>query len=97
MQTVENKEKDQQVRYSRHYYDIYQMLNSSVVEEAISDLPLLQKVVAFKHKFYPQSWANYEGAKNGIFKKVTGLYRVESLQKDYAQMKEMIFGENPRV
>lgn len=89
------KEKDQQARYSRHYYDIFQMLNSPIVEEAMSDLKLLQEVVAFKHKFYPQSWANYEGAKKGIFKIVPEPYRVESLQKDYAQMREMIFGEYP--
>ncbi len=89
------KDKSQQSRYSRHYYDIYQMLRSDVVEEAMSDLPLLQKVVAFKHKFYPQSWANYEGAKEGIFKILPEPYRVESLQRDYAQMKEMIFGEYP--
>jgi hypothetical protein len=71
------------------------MLRSNVLEEAMSDLALLQEVVAFKHKFYPQSWANYEGAKAGVFKIVPETYRVESLLRDYAQMKEMIFGEYP--
>jgi predicted nucleotidyltransferase component of viral defense system len=89
------KDKSQQSRYSRHYYDVYQMLRSNVLEEAMSDLALLQEVVAFKHKFYPQSWANYEGAKAGVFKIVPETYRVESLLRDYAQMKEMIFGEYP--
>jgi predicted nucleotidyltransferase component of viral defense system len=89
------KDKNQQSRYSRHYYDVYQMLRSKVLEEAMFDLALLQEVVAFKHKFYPQSWANYEGAKAVFFKLVPEPYWAESLQRDYAQMKEMIFGEYP--
>jgi Nucleotidyl transferase AbiEii toxin, Type IV TA system len=89
------EDKGQPVRYSRHYYDIYQMLNSEVVEEAMADLPLLAEVVAFKHKFYPQGWANYEGAKVGTFRLIPEQFRIDSLRADYAQMKEMIFGDYP--
>ena len=35
-------------RYSRHYYDVYQMGNSPVKENALHDIALLQKVVDFK-------------------------------------------------
>lgn len=89
------EDRGQPARYSRHYYDIYQMLNSYVVEQAMADLPLLQDVVTFKHKFYPQGWANYEGAKAGVFKLIPEAFRIKTLRADYAQMQEMIFGEYP--
>lgn len=87
--------KNQPARYSRHYYDLYQMINSSVVEEAMADLALLDEVVEFKAKFYPQNWANYQGAKNGEYQLIPERFRVDLLVKDYAQMKEMIFGHYP--
>ncbi len=39
------------MRYSRHYYDLFCMANSSVKEDAFADLDLLKKVVDFKMKF----------------------------------------------
>lgn len=89
------EDRNQPARYSRHYYDIFQMLNSIVVEEAMADLPLLAEVVAFKHKFYPQGWANYEGAVIGTFRLIPEQFRIDSLRNDYAQMEEMIFGDYP--
>jgi hypothetical protein len=89
------EDKHHPARYSRHYYDIYQMLHSTVLEEAMDDLVLLKTVVEFKHQFYPQSWANYEGAKAGVFTLIPEPFRIEVLQKDYAEMQEMIFGDSP--
>jgi len=87
--------KNQPARYSRHYYDLYQMLNSSIFDEAMADLVLLKEIVNFKDKFYPQNWANYQGAKDGIYKLIPEQFRVDILVKDYAQMEEMIFGDYP--
>jgi len=82
-------------RYSRHYYDLYKMINSSVQAEAMADLPLLIDIVKFKNKFYPQGWANYPGAISGTFKLLPEDEIRRSLISDYEQMKEMIFGEYP--
>ncbi len=87
--------KEQPPRYSRHYYDTYQMLNSQVANEALEDLALLRKVVEFKNKFYPQGWANYSGALNGVYKLIPDDFRVEQLRKDYAQMQYMIYDHYP--
>ena len=87
--------KAQPSRYSRHYYDTYQMLNSSVVDDALDDLDLLQKVVEFKNKFYPQGWANYAGALQGCYKLVPDNFRVDQLRSDYKQMQQMIYGDYP--
>ncbi len=87
--------KKQPARYSRHYYDIYQMLNSEIASEAIDDLELLKTVVEFKRKFYPQNWAKYDDAIAGNYKLIPDDFRIELLKKDYVQMEEMIFGAYP--
>lgn len=87
------EEKSQPLRYSRHYYDLYQMINSSTEKAAMDDIQLLKDVIAFKAKFYPQGWANYQGAAEGKVKLLPEPHVQKILESDYAQMKEMIFGD----
>lgn len=90
-----SEDRPQPARYSRHYYDLYRMINSSVLDEAMDDLSLLKEVVAFKAKFYPQGWANYQDAAKGNFRLLPEAHIRKTLESDYAQMQEMIFGEYP--
>lgn len=78
-------------RYSRHYYDLAMMAQSKVKNEALSDLDLLQNVVEFKQKFYPRTWAKYEEAVPGTLKLLPPEFRLDSLEKDYKAMQNMIF------
>lgn len=82
-------------RYSRHYYDLYCMLNSGVKETALKNIDLLYKVVEFKQKFYPRNWAHYDDAKPGTLKLCVPEYRITELEKDYQKMKEMLYGDIP--
>ena len=82
-------------RYSRHYYDLYCMVNSSVKAEAFADLDLLDKVVRFKDKFYRYSWAKYDEAKPGTMKLIPSEKNIKVLKDDYEHMKNMIYGEKP--
>jgi len=59
------EDKSQPLRYSRHYYDLYQMINTSTEKAAMADLQLLKDVIAFKEKFLPAGLANYQGAAEG--------------------------------
>ena len=86
---------DMPLRYSRHYYDLYRMAHSSVKETAISQPDLLRKVVDFKMKFYPRSWAQYPDAKPGTLRLVPADYRLPALESDYESMKGMLFGDIP--
>ena len=83
------------MRYSRHYYDLYQMANSPVKENAIAEPDLLQKVVNFKMKFYRRPWAKYPEAKPGTLRLNPPDYRLPELRKDYVEMQEMLFGDIP--
>ena len=78
-------------RYSRHYYDLAMMVQSEVKNEALADLELLKNVVDFKQKFYPRTWAKYEEAIPGTLKLLPPEFRLDSLEKDYKAMGNMIF------
>lgn len=82
-------------RYSRHYYDLYCMMNSSVKETAFADIDLLTKVVEFKEKFYRCPWARYEDAKVGTMKLMPPERNLQALREDYNHMQNMIFGDKP--
>jgi hypothetical protein len=78
-------------RYSRHYYDLAMMAKNEVKDEALVDLELLKNVVEFKQKFYPRTWAKYEEAIPGTLKLLPPEFRLDSLEKDYKAMQNMIF------
>ncbi|MCP3850213.1 MAG: nucleotidyl transferase AbiEii/AbiGii toxin family protein [Gammaproteobacteria bacterium] len=82
-------------RYSRHYYDLVMMAQSSVKQEALADLELLTSVVNFKQRFYPRGWARYEDARPGSFKLVPQDHVLITTEKDYQNMKNMIYGKYP--
>ena len=82
-------------RYSRHYYDLAIMAASPVKDEALADLALLADVVAFKQRFYSRGWAQYDKAKPGMFKLMPSGHVLATVQKDYAQMRNMIYGRYP--
>lgn len=82
-------------RYSRHYYDLYRLGHSPVLDRALADTELLVRVVAFKEKFYRTPWARLGEAKPGTLKLVPPKFRLAELETDYASMRPMLFGEFP--
>lgn len=85
------EEKKIPLRHSRHYYDLAMMATSSVKGKALSNLELLEGVVAFKQRFYSSAWAKYEDAKIGTLKLLPPEFRYKELKEDYASMRNMIF------
>lgn len=80
-------------RYSRHYYDLFCMSKTPVKNHALADTDLLNRVVAFKDKFYHCSWAQYNLAKPGTIQLMPPEYNIPKLYEDYEYMQNMIFGE----
>ena len=80
-------------RYSRHYYDLFCMSKTPVKNHALADTDLLNRVVAFKDKFYHCSWAQYNLAKLGTMRLMPPEYNIPKLYEDYEHMQNMIFGE----
>ena len=82
-------------RYSRHYYDLYRMAQTSVKDAAFARVELLKTVVDFKMKFYPRAWAKYPEAVPGTLKLIPPEYRFGALAADYEAMKDMLYGDVP--
>lgn len=80
-------------RYSRHYYDLACLALSATKDKALADLKTLHDVVAFKQKFYPSAWAQFEFAKPPTFKLIPSESRINALVRDYAAMQYMIFDQ----
>jgi len=84
-------------RYSRHYYDMAMMAVSDVRGSALSDLALLESVVQSKMRFYPRPWARYELAKPGTLQLVPSEHIRTTIERDYIEMRHMIFGRVPSL
>ena len=82
-------------RYSRHYYDLYRMMQTQVKDNALADNELLTKVVDFKDKFYRCPWARYDLAKRGTMRLMPPDYNLDKLRDDYEHMQNMLFGDKP--
>ena len=67
------------------------MVTSNVKDDALSNMKLLEEVVAFKQRFYSSAWARYEDAKVGTLKLLPPEYRYKELKDDYKSMRNMIF------
>jgi hypothetical protein len=80
-------------RYSRHWYDLAALAETTHLEAAVSDYELAQQVAAHKSIFFSEKDAN--GAKIDYFKSTTGGLQLipeglslSVLEKDYAAMLE---------
>ncbi len=82
-------------RYSRHYYDLFCMSKTNVKEKAFRNIELLQQVAVFKSRFYRCGWAHYELAVPGSLRLIPQNKHIAQLEKDYARMQNMIFGQTP--
>ena len=82
-------------RYSRHYYDLYRMMQTEVKDNSLEDNELLARVVDFKDKFYRCPWARYDLAKRGTMQLMPPEYSLDKLRDDYEHMQNMLFGSKP--
>jgi len=83
-------------RYSRHYYDVAMLAESTIRAEALADMPLLAQVVRHKETFYPAAWARYDLAQPGNLCLMPTETRMAALERDYRNMGVMIFGQPPK-
>ncbi len=82
-------------RYSRHYYDLYQLSHTEVLKKALTRMDLLEDVARFKMKFFRSAWAKYECAVPGTLMLYPQEHNIGALRKDYNQMNTMLFGTVP--
>lgn len=84
------------IRYARHYYDVYKMVNTHLLDDALSNIGLLKDVVEFKMKFYRSPRSKYEEILEGDLKLVPSENVINAFKKDYEAMKQMFYGDIPK-
>lgn len=82
-------------RLSRHYFDLYQLSKTGIVDEALRQMDLLDRVIHHKMIFFRSAWAHYETAVPGSFHLLPAKERIPNLRSDYGLTQSMIFGEVP--
>lgn len=81
------------IRQSRHYYDLYCLINSQVRDDALRQLKLLSDVCDHKSIYFGSAAAKYDQAKSGNLKLIPSSEVMDQMQADYREMGQMIFGE----
>jgi len=82
-------------RMSRHYYDVSEMVGSSIYNKATQNIDLLIKVAEHKALFFKDSKARYDLAKPGSLRLMPLEEHLVQLNDDYRQMQEMFFEDPP--
>lgn len=82
--------------FSRHYYDIHELVNRGFSDKAIEEIALLTEVADHKDIYYRQQWSRYDLARNPRTLELLPHTDIESaIAADYVDMQEMIYGELP--
>lgn len=84
-------------RISRHYYDVYRLLDSDVGRAASSDLTLGVDCVRHARMFFNSPDLNLATAAPGSFTLSPSREMATELARDYAAMAGMIFGKAPTL
>lgn len=82
-------------RMSRHYYDLYRLIDAGVAERAGSDLPLFERVVEHRSIFFAFTWVDYTTLKRGSLQVTPVPERLPEWEADYLKMTEMFFTPAP--
>lgn len=82
-------------RYSRHYYDVYQLSQAGIVTAALANPGLIEAVRIAAQTFFADSKAKYEEFIPGSIRLIPSEPGIAALQRDYAAMRDMIFGAYP--
>ena len=81
------------VRISRHYYDLSMLHKAGFAEKAMQNRKLLQDVIKNKTLLFPSAWANYGLIGADSLKLLPISERLQDLERDYTQTREMmLFG-----
>lgn len=78
-------------RYSRHYYDVIKIYQSSYFSFIIKEKELFSEVKNFKSRYYVSSWSKYDEVSLSNIMIVPSNERIKELKQDYKNMQEMIF------
>ena len=81
-----NRLHDSPERLSRHWYDLYKLCQSKVIDQALTANDIFQDVLTVKKAFYNANYANYDDCSIGKFRLIPHQIGLHRLQSDYEKM-----------
>jgi hypothetical protein len=89
-------EKPLKKRLSRHYYDIFCLIEKGTAAEAIKDALLFDRIAKHRQAFFRQKWLDYSTLKKGTLRMAPPKARLAEWRRDYQAMRgDMFFSEPP--
>lgn len=82
-------------RYSRHYYDVFKLLQSDTGEKAFGRQELAVDCSEHAQMFFNSAALDLKTAYAGTFSIAPSISMIKELKKDYDSMSGMIFGQVP--
>lgn len=82
-------------RLARHAYDLHQLMQSGIGQEALAEPELLERVAKHKAFFYTQAEVDYESAYTGGLIVMPQGSRLQELAADYTAMRDFFMSEPP--
>lgn len=81
---------------SRHYYDLWCLINKGVAAEALLDQGLFERVAAHRERYFRYGWMDYTTLSKGRIRLVPLPEQEAEWRADYTAMSgEMFFGNPP--
>lgn len=82
-------------RITRHYYDVYRLLDHPDGQAAVGDRELARNCARHARMFFNRPDLNLDAAVDGNFTPAPSDAMLAALERDYTNMRGMIFGEIP--
>jgi hypothetical protein len=82
-------------RLSRHYFDVFKLIEAGVADSAASSKGLFESVVDHRAIFFNYSWVKYGDFKQGSLQMVPRPERFEEWKADYTKTQQMLFRPAP--
>jgi predicted nucleotidyltransferase component of viral defense system len=78
-------------RMSRHYFDVFKLIEAGIADRAMSAAGLFESVVDHRAVFFNYTWVKYEDFKRGSLLLVPKPERFAEWKADYMRMQQMVF------
>lgn len=82
-------------RVSRHYYDLYSIVQSTDGQSAILETDLLERVAEHSSLWFSKHGAMYDLARVGTLRLLPAETDINALREDFREMSEMFFDQPP--
>jgi len=88
-------ERQRKARLSRHYYDLWCMIEKGIAQQAMEDQGLFERVVQHRQVFYRQTWVDYGTLRKGSLDLLPSEEYKSEWRQDYDAMRSVMFFEEP--